>query len=155
MKTVGIYLYTFVLSLWVGGMCLFTFVITPVIFRSYARDAAGDIVGRLFPSYFLFTLFVAGLASLFFVLSAERGSYGYRVSLILLAVAVVIALYVNVRLHPEMKRLKQEAASFEMAAPDNPDRARFRMLHAWSAVLNLAVIADGITLLIIGVGIKK
>ncbi len=43
------------LSLWVGGMSLFTFILTPVIFRSYPRDAAGEVVGKLFPSYFLFT----------------------------------------------------------------------------------------------------
>ena len=44
--------YNIVLALWVGGMALFTFIVTPVIFKSYPRDQAGEIVGRLFPGLF-------------------------------------------------------------------------------------------------------
>jgi hypothetical protein len=42
--------YRLALSLWVGGIALFTFVVTPVIFRTQGRDAAGKIVGSIFPS---------------------------------------------------------------------------------------------------------
>ena len=42
-------LYDLVLALWTGGIFLFTFIITPVIFKSYGRDMAGEIVGKLFP----------------------------------------------------------------------------------------------------------
>ena len=33
-------LYRLALALWVGGISLFTFVVTPVIFKSRGRDAA-------------------------------------------------------------------------------------------------------------------
>jgi hypothetical protein len=46
-------LYTLLLSLWTGGIAIFTFIVTPAIFRSYGRDQAGEIVGRLFPGDFL------------------------------------------------------------------------------------------------------
>jgi hypothetical protein len=46
------FIYNLVLSLWVGGNALFTFLVTPVIFKMYGRDEAGKIVGNLFPSYF-------------------------------------------------------------------------------------------------------
>ena len=41
--------YTLTLALWTGGMVLFTFIVTPAIFRSFGRDQAGEIVGYLFP----------------------------------------------------------------------------------------------------------
>ena len=50
-------LYRLALSLWVGGIALFTFVVTPVIFRTQGRDAAGKIVGAIFPVYFRFSVF--------------------------------------------------------------------------------------------------
>src|SRR3972149_3851447 len=52
--------YRLALSLWVGGIALFTFVVTPVIFRTHGRDAAGRIVGSIFPVYFRYGLVVAG-----------------------------------------------------------------------------------------------
>ena len=155
MKKLAGYLYAIVLGLWVGGMSLFTFILTPVIFRSYPRDAAGEIVGKLFPSYFLFALAIS-VASLvlFFPASLERGSLRHRVSLLLVSLSVIISLYVNFRLFPEAERVKQQVHSFE-AAPDDPARAAFRRLHAQSAVLNLLMIANGLALLIMNVRPKK
>lgn len=156
MKTLAGYLYVIVLGLWVGGMSLFTFILTPVIFRSYPRDAAGEIVGRLFPAYFLFTLAISAAALILFFLSfPERDPLRCRISLVLVVLAVITALYVNFRLYPEAQRVKREVHSFEAAAPDDPARDRFRRLHAWSAVLNLFMIADGLVLLIMNVRIKE
>ena len=46
------FLYRLAIACWVGGASLFTFVLTPTIFKSYNRDIAGGIVGVLFPGYF-------------------------------------------------------------------------------------------------------
>ena len=46
------FLYRLTIACWVGGASLFTFVLTPTIFKSYNRDIAGGIVGVLFPGYF-------------------------------------------------------------------------------------------------------
>ena len=156
MKTTAGYLYVIALSLWVGGMSLFTFILTPVIFRSYPRDAAGEVVGKLFPSYFLFTMAISAAALILFFLSFPGGNpLRYRISLVLGSLAVIIALYVNFRLYPEARKVKQEVHTFAATAPDEPARIRFRRLHAQSAILNLCMIADGLVLLIINVGIKK
>jgi uncharacterized membrane protein len=156
MKTLAGYLYMTVLSLWVGGMSLFTFILTPVIFRSYPRDAAGEIVGKLFPAYFLFTLATSTAALMLFLFSfSGRASFRYRISLLLVSLAVIVSLYVNFRLYPEAKKAKREVQSFESTATDDPARSRFRSLHAQSAILNLLMIADGLALLVLNVGIKE
>jgi uncharacterized membrane protein len=156
MKTLAGYFSVIVLGLWVGGMCLFTFVVTPVIFRSYPRDVAGEIVGKLFPSYFLFTLVVSAITLVLFVFFfPDQGSLSYRVAVALASLAVIVSLYVNFRLYPEARMVKQEVHSFETAAPDEPLKARFRRLHAQSAILNLFMIADGLALLIISLRVKK
>jgi len=156
MRSVGAHLYAILLSLWVGGIFLFTFVVTPVIFSSYTRDVAGDIVGKLFPSYFLFSLAVSAFSLVVFVLSyPERYARLFMPSLVLLIAAVVISLYVSVRLHPEIRKVKQEIASFDATAPDDQLRKKFGSLHARSAVLNLILLADGVALLVMSSGLKK
>ena len=149
-------LYTLFLSLWVGGMALFTFIVTPVIFRSFARDLAGRIVGELLPGYFLYNLILAAAAlSLFFLSAAVRTTFASRLSLILLSAALIINVFIVFKLHPEAVKVKQEVTSFERESPDSPARKKFTRLHGVSAALNLVLLVDGIILLIAGTLVKK
>jgi len=155
MSAVMQFLYNLVLALWVGGISIFTFIVTPVIFRSFGRDIAGEVVGKLFPGYFLYTLVLSVLALFFFLVS--RPSLGRSVhtwSMLLIALAIIINIFVSFKLHPEIKRTKQEIPSFE-AAQDSPLRKRFRQLHGVSATLNLILLADGVTLLVISTVLRK
>jgi uncharacterized membrane protein len=147
MKNTGYFFYLLLLGIWIGGIFIFTFVVTPVIFKSFDRDMAGSIVGRLFPGYFFFTLVAVALAAalLFFAWSARTGP-AFNVSWGLAVLALAIALYTNFSLHPRMQKLKQDIPSFEAVSADHPYRREFRKLHAQSAVLNLILLADGVTL---------
>lgn len=150
------FMYNVSLALWTGGMALFTFIVTPAIFRSFERDQAGEIVGSLFPGYFLYLLALSALALvLFFLLGADQSTRSFRASLVLLVVGVIINAYVLFSLHPRTVEVKQQVASFERSAPDSPARKEFRKLHAVSAVLNLALLADGIALLMLSRNITK
>ena len=149
-------LYTLTLSLWTGGMAMFTFIVTPAIFRSFGRDQAGEIVGRLFPGYFLSTLILSGLALvLFFLLAADQATRAYRATLILLVAALLANTYITYKLHPDAVKVKHQIASFERNAQDDPLRKEFSRLHAISAVLNLLVLADGAALLVLSRNLAK
>jgi hypothetical protein len=148
MKPVLLFFYLLVLALWTGGVALFTFIITPLIFKSYGRDEAGEIVGRLFPGYFVYLLVLSSLALLlFFLLRPDRMTGAYRVSLVLLTAALLVNIYVTFKLHPEAVKIKHRISSFERESPDSPARKEFRRLHAVSSVLNLFVMIDGVVLL--------
>lgn len=155
MRPLVLTLYTFALAFWTGGIALFTFIVTPVIFRSYGRDQAGEIVGRLFPGYFLFCLAVAAASLfLFLLLRPDLSSNAARSSLVLLAAAVLVSAYVQFSLHPRTVRVKQQVATFE-AALDSPARVAFRRLHAESAVLNLFLLLDGAALVVLAPFLKR
>jgi hypothetical protein len=72
-----------------------------------------------------------------------------KLTLVLLIIGILISLYVNVHLFPEVKKIKQQIASFETAPPDSPARTQFRKLHGISMALNLALLADGAVLIVI------
>lgn len=149
-------LYNVTLALWTGGMALFTFIVTPAIFRSFGRDQAGELVGKLFPGYFLYLLVLSALALLlFFLLGADQSTRSFRASLFLLVVGVIINAYVLFSLHPRTVEVKQQVASFERAAPDIPARKEFRRLHAVSAMLNLTILLDGAALLVMSPLLKR
>jgi len=147
-----------VLALWAGGIALFTFIITPTIFNSYSRDMAGEIVGRLFPGYFLYNLILSLLALILFLIPWRDISYiarkGFRLSLFCIVIAVLVNIFVCFKLYPEIKAIKKEIHSFETVSIDDPLRIKFRKLHGISAVLNLLLLADGVTLLLVGIVIK-
>ncbi len=149
-------LYILLLSLWVGGIAIFTFIVTPAIFRLFRRDEAGAIVGKLIPRYFAYVFVLAVLAFIvFFAVTGGASDSTSRISFFLLIAAMMVNTYVSFKLHPDAVKVKQEVTSFERESPDSPARKRFSRLHAVSAVLNLAVLADGITLLLLGLALKK
>jgi len=148
--------YTVVLSLWVGGMAMFTFVVTPIVFNSFDRDMAGRIVGELFPAYFWFNLILSALALVAIVSGwLSLAKVGYRISLGLVVLALFINVAVTFKLHPDVRAVKLAIHSFSDATADTDLLARFRKLHGVSAVLNLVVLADGLALLVISSVLKR
>lgn len=137
-------------------MVLFTAILTPVIFKSYPRDMAGEIVGRLFPGYFRYNLVLAVAALiLFFIIASDQSKLPYRISLLCITTALLINLIIVFKLHPDTVRVKRQVTSFEHESPDSPARKEFGKLHGISAVLNLILIAEGIALLVAGPLVKK
>lgn len=139
-------LYRLAISCWVGGATLFTFILTPIIFKSFNRDMAGGIVGVLFPGYFRWGLACGGIAlvTLFFSAAKHRTASG-----IILAVMLAITSVQAFVIEPKAAALKKEIPSFETTPADHPLRVQFRKLHGVSAVSNLIVIGGGISLVIL------
>jgi uncharacterized membrane protein len=141
--------YRLALSLWVGGIALFTFVVTPSIFRAHGRDAAGKIVGSIFPVYFRYGLVLAALALLARIFAGEA-FHGARqwVGTLLIATAILLTGYQAFGLAPRMERVKRSVSSFETALPDDPARKEFSRLHGISMVVNLLVLLEGTALIV-------
>lgn len=148
--------YRVALALWVGGIAMYSFVVTPVIFRTQGRDVAARVVGAVFPLYFRVLLAAALVA--FLARVASGGAFaGLRASLLsgLVLAGAAVAGYQAFRLTPAMERVKASVPSFEAAAPDDPARRAFARLHGASMALNLFLLADGAVLLVAAGGWKR
>jgi hypothetical protein len=91
----------------------------------------------------------------FFLLKADRSKKPFRLSLLLLTIALLANTYVSFKLHPDTVQVKQQVASFEQESPDSAEKKEFRRLHAISAVMNLFMLVDGIALLALSRGLIK
>jgi len=148
--------YRLALSLWVGGIALFTFIVTPAIFRTHGRDAAGRIVGSIFPAYFRYGLVLAAMALLARVVAGEA-FHGVRqwIGTLLIATAILLTGYQAYGLTPRMEQVKRSVASFETVSPRDPARKEFSRLHGISMIVNLVVLLEGVALVIAGESIRR
>lgn len=139
-------IYRLLLAFWVGGAALFTFVLTPTLFKSFDRDMAGTIVGVLFPGYFKVGL-ICGVLALGCLLFTREKRW-LASSIIIVAMLVVTSLQAFV-IEPKAAAIKKEIPSFVTTPAEHPLRQQFKKLHAVSAISNISVIGGGVVLLIL------
>lgn len=139
-------IYRLAVAFWAGGVAIFTFVLTPVIFKSFDRDTAGQIVGFLFPAYFRWGLAcgAVGLLTLLFM----RGR-NFIPSLVIILVMLSLSAFGAFYIEPKAAALKREIPSFVTTPKDHPLRKEFSRLHGISAVCNLTVFGGGVVLIIL------
>ncbi|HEX2768184.1 MAG TPA: DUF4149 domain-containing protein [Geobacteraceae bacterium] len=139
-------IYRLAITFWVGGAAMFTFVLTPIIFKANDRDTAGRIVGTLFPGYFKWGL-ACGAVALVSMLSI-RGKNFVPILLILILM-LTLTSFQAFYIEPRAAALKKEIPSFVTTPKEHPLRREFSRLHGISAACNLSVIAGGVVLIIL------
>jgi len=137
-------LYRLSITFWTGGITLFTFILTPALFKSLSRDHAGQIVGILFPGYFRWGL-ACGVIALASRLAMRTGA---PAPAILLAIMLALTSFQAFYIEPRAAALKRQIPSFETTPREHPLRREFSRLHAISASCNLAVVAGGVALVV-------
>lgn len=139
-------IYRLAISLWLGGAALFTFVLTPMLFRSESRDTAARIVGLFFPGYFRWGL-ACGIIALVcrIFLSGRWQVAAGAILFVMLTLTSIQAFYIE----PRAAAIKREIVSFETTSKDHPLRREFAKLHGISAACNLTVIAGGVVLVVL------
>ncbi|HJV64655.1 MAG TPA: DUF4149 domain-containing protein [Geomonas sp.] len=139
-------IYRLAISLWLGGASLFTFVLTPLLFRNESRDTAARIVGLFFPGYFRWGVACGIIAIVCRIIISGNGTYlAAGILAIMLTLSSIQAFYIE----PRAAELKRQIVSFETTTKDNPLRKEFSKLHGISAVCNLSVIAGGVVLVVL------
>ncbi|SNB46149.1 DUF4149 domain-containing protein [Geobacter sp. DSM 9736] len=137
-------IYRLAVALWTGGVALFTLAVTPMLFKTFGRDHAGQIVGAVFPTYFRWGL-ACGVVALACAIIA-RGRM-LTVTAALLLVMLSLTAFQAFYIEPRAAALKKDIPSFETTSKDHPLRREFAKLHGISAACNLAVLAGGVALI--------
>jgi len=136
------------LAFWVGGVAIFTFILTPIIFSNENRDVAGRIVGYLFPGYFRWGL-ACGAVALVCLLLQRGATRHFIAAVVLLAVMLAATSFQAFYIEPKAAALKKEIPSFQTTPKDHPLRREFSRLHGISAACNLVVFGAGSILVVL------
>ena len=137
------FIYLLSLVCWIGSIIFFSFFVAPVVFKNLEREKAGELVGIIFPRYYMIG-YVCGILLLGVLLLAGPETAGLKWCAwgIMMLGTVSAGLGVN----PKAKLLKEKLK----VAPESekPDlEARFKTLHSLSVKLNAAVLFAGLWLL--------
>jgi hypothetical protein len=129
-------------------MSVFSFVVTPVIFRTQTRESAGRIVGAIFPVYFRFCLGAAVVALAARAIAGEAFAGARQLAgTAIIVFSLAILSYHTYGLAPRMAEVRETIVSRETVPEEDPARRDFSRLHGLSMTLNLAVIVAGAVLI--------
>ncbi|MZH46707.1 MAG: DUF4149 domain-containing protein [Nitrospinae bacterium] len=135
------FIYLLSLVCWIGSIIFFSFFVAPVVFKTLEREKAGEIVGIIFPRYYMVGYVCGGLILLTFLFNKPEGLMWYAWG-IMMAGSVCAGLGVN----PKAKVLKEQIK--DSSEDEKPAlESRFKTLHSLSVKLNAVVLFAGLWLL--------
>ena len=137
------FIYLLSLVCWVGSIFFFSFFVAPVVFKTLEREKAGELVGIIFPRYYIIG-YVCGVLVLVTLLLTGPETVGLKWCAwgIMMLGTASAGLGVN----PRAKTLKEKLK--DASETEKPDlEARFKTLHSLSVKLNAAVLFAGLWLL--------
>ena len=137
------FIYLLILVCWVGSIIFFSFFVAPVVFKTLEREKAGELVGIIFPRYYMIG-YVCGVLVLVALLLAGPETAGLKWCAwgIMMLGTVCAGLAVN----PKARILKEKLK--DAPETEKPDlEARFKTLHSLSVKLNATVLFAGLWLL--------
>ena len=137
------FIYLLSLVCWVGSIIFFSFFVAPVVFKTLEREKAGELVGIIFPRYYMIG-YVCGVLVLVTLLLTGPETVGLKWCAwgIMMLGTASAGLGVN----PRAKTLKEKLK--DAPETEKPDlEARFKTLHSLSVKLNATVLFAGLWLL--------
>ncbi len=132
-------------SLWLGVMGGFAFIVAPAAFATLEREAAGRLVGAIFPRYYLVGVILGGLALVGLVGHWQgAGSrawdwLGSGLVIVMVALTLYAWLVVLPAAHAAREAMRQAPAASAQAEGQG-----FARLHRLSTILNGVVMLAGI-----------
>ena len=136
------------ISLWLGGMGCFAFLVAPAAFAALDREAAGRLVSVLFPRYYVTGIVFGAIALASSVgrgaMRGWRGSDWLPLGLVVLMLALTLYAWAVVLPAAHAARETLRAAGGNATA----EAVRFARLHRLSGVLNAVVMVAGIVFLV-------
>ena len=135
------FIYLLSLVCWIGSIIFFSFFVAPVVFKTLERDKAGEVVGIIFPRYYMIGYVSGVLMLLALLLNGPAGlkwcAWG---------VMIVGTAYAGLVVNPKAKTLKEQLKDSSEAEKSTLE-VRFKNLHSLSVKLNGAVLFSGLWLL--------
>jgi hypothetical protein len=137
-----------IVSLWLGAMTFFAFLVAPAAFATLEREAAGRFVSVVFPRYYLvgtvLGVLALGCRIARATLDGWQGADWLSLGLVLLMLALTLYAWAIVLPAAHAAREVMRAAG-----AGSIEALRFAQLHRLSALLNGVVMIAAIIFLVI------
>jgi Domain of unknown function (DUF4149) len=138
-----------VLSLWLGAMAFFSFVVAPAAFAVLPQQQlAGALVSRTLGILEITGMIIGGLLIVILIFSRERAgkaSFYELIALVLMTVSMVVSHFI---VSKRMHEMRVSFGEIALLAAGDPTRIAFDRLHQYSVWLMGFDILGAIALII-------
>jgi len=143
------FLHLLSLVVWIGGIIFFSFIAAPSIFKVLPRETAGDVVGDIFPKYWLmgYICSISALTTIMMLSYLERAYPWVRIGLLVFMTGIVF--YSGLVVGANARDVKAQIRIIEDKAQKEILAAEFKRLHRRSAILNGITLFLGLIVLLI------
>ena len=138
------FIYFLSLVCWIGSIVFFSFFTAPVIFKLLDREKAGEIVGIIFPRYYLLGYVCAALIT-FSLLVGDQSIFGAKP--LLLFIMIAGWLYAGLIVNPKSRNIKLLRKSVSSIEEQDFLGKQFKKLHSLAVRLNGIVLLAGLGLI--------
>lgn len=138
------FIHLFSLVVWLGGMMFFSFIAAPSIFKILPRETAGDVVGDIFPKYWMigYVCSILALLTLVIISFQEKAYPWIRIGLLILMAGLVF--YSGKVIGKNAMEVKAQIRITEDQAQKEALRLKFKAIHRNSTILNVIIMILGI-----------
>ena len=139
-----IFVHLLSLVIWLGGMIFFSFIAAPSIFKVLPRQTAGDVVGDIFPKYWIigYICSITAVATIG-ILSFQEKAYPWaRIGL--LALMTVLVFYSGKVIGKNAVEVKTQIRMTEDQTQKEALRLKFKAIHRNSTILNVLIMILGL-----------
>ncbi len=143
------FLYLMSMVIWVGSIIFFSFFGAPSIFKVLDRETAGNVVGDIFPKYWMIGYICGPVALGSLLYSARAGAAGVGIRIALLAAMIVGVYFTGIVVGGKAKLIKAEMRATENVDLKEVVRKRFMKIHGMSMALNLVILILGVVTIFI------
>ena len=131
------------LTVWLGGLIFFAFVVAPALFSILpSTHLAGLVVTRALTVLHWMGI-VSGVVYIFSSIAYSRLTTGsahpFALRHVLVSVMLILTCISQFAISPRMHALRTSVGEIGSVPPDNPVRVQFNALHVWSTRLEMAV----------------
>lgn len=128
-----LWIHYLALTLWIGGITIFSGIVAPAIHRSMAsRAVAGEIVAKILKRFnmlevFCFLLLIATLFSASIFISGDIRFLWYLIFTVL--TMGIFTAYYSFHLRPQMENLREKIPTLDALSETNSVKTEFDRLH--------------------------
>ncbi|MFB3915898.1 MAG: DUF4149 domain-containing protein [Terriglobales bacterium] len=142
------FLMSLSLSVWVGGLIFFAFVVAPAAFsvlptHHYAGEVVSRTLGRLHWIGIASGLVYLG-TSMAYAYAKTGGMQPLAARHVLIVLMIALTLTSQLAISGKMLALRQDMKVIDNVPQDDPRRVEFNRLHHWSTRLEGAVLLMGL-----------
>lgn len=132
------------LVIWIGGMVFLVTIGAPSIFKILPRETAGDVLGDIFPKYWIMGYLCSATALITIViLSLKEQIYPWgRIGLLILM--TTLTLYLGLGVASKAREVRLQIRTVEDTSRREILKTEFKGLHKWSVLLNVIILISGL-----------